>query len=68
MFFCTEEMECSLYDLIFQQHVCLLIDISRYKRIALDIAYGIEYLHSLQPALIHRDLKCGNALVNFNNN
>jgi len=30
--------------------------------IALEVAKGMEFLHSLKPPIIHRDLKCGNAL------
>jgi serine/threonine protein kinase len=30
---------------------------------ALDIALGLEYLHLLNPAIIHRDIKCANILI-----
>nr|CCA13979.1 protein kinase putative [Albugo laibachii Nc14] len=32
-------------------------------RLALGIAHGIQYLHSAKPAMIHRDLKSPNVLV-----
>ena len=32
-------------------------------RIAQEIAKGMNYLHSLQPPIIHRDLKTANVLV-----
>lgn len=36
------------------------------RRVSLlaDVARGMHYLHSLVPRVIHRDLKCGNVLVN----
>ncbi|EFC47642.1 serine/threonine protein kinase [Naegleria gruberi] len=33
----------------------------------LDVAYGMKYLHSLDPPLIHRDLKPENILISENN-
>lgn len=35
---------------------------------ALDISQGCNYLHSLQPMVIHRDLKSSNVLVDRNFN
>ena len=32
--------------------------------IARDVAAGIAYLHSLNPKIIHRDIKASNVLVN----
>ncbi len=32
-----------------------------------DVAKGIEYLHSLKPKIIHRDLRCDNVMVNEHN-
>ena len=33
------------------------------RRRALDIAYGMTYLHSRKPPLLHRDLKSANILI-----
>ncbi|KAJ3097083.1 hypothetical protein HDU97_005291 [Phlyctochytrium planicorne] len=34
---------------------------------ALDIAYGIKYLHEHKPSIIHRDLKTSNVLLSLDN-
>ena len=34
-------------------------------RIATDIAYAMEYLHSQKPCIIHRDLKTHNVLISY---
>lgn len=39
------------------------LDWPRRMRFALDAARGIQFLHSLDPPRIHRDLKCANLLV-----
>ena len=36
------------------------------KRWALQILTGLDYLHSQEPAVIHRDLKCDNIFINGN--
>jgi serine/threonine protein kinase len=36
------------------------------KRIALEIARGMNYLHSFQPPIVHRDLKSINVLLEKN--
>ncbi|GKV16519.1 hypothetical protein SLEP1_g27150 [Rubroshorea leprosula] len=41
----------------------VLIWIQRLQ-IALDVAYGLEYLHGRKPPIIHRDLKPDNILLN----
>jgi len=38
----------------------------RVKRIALEVALGMHYLHSLNPPLVHRDLKSANILIDKN--
>jgi serine/threonine protein kinase len=47
----------------------LSVDILWDQRIkwALDVAHGIEYLHSLKPKIIHRDLRSDNVMVNADN-
>lgn len=51
----------SLEDLLFKQHVNL--SRSEVIRLALDIAQGVNYLHSQNPKVLHRDLKSANVLV-----
>lgn len=42
---------------------CLGLDERRRSRMALDIARGMNYLHSCVPPIVHRDLKSPNLLV-----
>ena len=37
---------------------------ARRVSLLMDIARGMNYLHTRVPRVIHRDLKCGNVLVN----
>ncbi|KAJ4835070.1 hypothetical protein Tsubulata_028840 [Turnera subulata] len=42
------------------------LDIRRRLRMALDVARGMNYLHRRNPAIVHRDLKSSNLLVDKN--
>lgn len=42
------------------------VGIKAMKRWAIQILAGLEYLHSQEPAIIHRDLKCENIFINGN--
>uniref|UniRef100_A0ACD5X4C5 Uncharacterized protein n=1 Tax=Avena sativa TaxID=4498 RepID=A0ACD5X4C5_AVESA len=42
------------------------VGIKAMKRWAIQILTGLEYLHSQEPAVIHRDLKCDNIFINGN--
>lgn len=42
------------------------ISVAESVRIATDVAYAMEYLHSLRPVVIHRDIKSHNVLRDYN--
>ncbi|KAH9297612.1 hypothetical protein KI387_029294 [Taxus chinensis] len=53
----------SLYRLIHRAGSRELLDERRRLRMALDVAKGINYLHRINPPIVHRDLKSPNLLV-----
>lgn len=56
----------SLYRLINKASSGELLDKRRRLRMALDVAKGINYLHCLNPPIVHWDLKSPNLLVDKN--
>ncbi|KAL2517859.1 Serine/threonine-protein kinase CTR1 [Abeliophyllum distichum] len=54
----------SLYKLLHRPNI--QIDEKRRIRMALDVAKGMNYLHTSQPIIVHRDLKTPNLLVDKN--
>ncbi|GAV66851.1 Pkinase_Tyr domain-containing protein/EDR1 domain-containing protein [Cephalotus follicularis] len=56
----------SLYRLIHRPAGGEMLDQRRRLRMALDVAKGINYLHRLNPPIVHWDLKSPNLLVDKN--
>ncbi|XP_043714182.1 serine/threonine-protein kinase CTR1-like [Telopea speciosissima] len=56
----------SLYRLIHRAAAGEIFDKRRRLRMALDVAKGINYLHCLNPPIVHWDLKSPNLLVDKN--
>ncbi|KAF5739791.1 serine/threonine-protein kinase CTR1 isoform X3 [Tripterygium wilfordii] len=56
----------SLYRLIHRPAAGEVLDQRRRLRMALDVAKGINYLHCLNPPIVHWDLKSPNLLVDKN--
>jgi len=62
--FVMELCSCSVFEIL---HVSREnIDEHEALRIAVDVGYAMEYLHSLKPCIIHRDLKSHNVLRDSN--
>ena len=57
----TELMSCSLKEYLRQhkENLCMVV----VKKWAKSILEGLYYLHSLNPPVIHRDLKCDNIFI-----
>eukprot|EP00002_Diphylleia_rotans_P039547 TRINITY_DN9193_c0_g2_i1.p1 TRINITY_DN9193_c0_g2~~TRINITY_DN9193_c0_g2_i1.p1 ORF type:complete len:2481 (-),score=465.82 TRINITY_DN9193_c0_g2_i1:92-7534(-) len=58
---CEYMQQGSLYDILHKKE--RMIGISQKIEYALDIAKGMQYLHSSKPPIVHRDLKSLNILV-----
>ena len=58
-----ERMETSLRDKLEKGGGGVITDYEVYKKIALDAARGLHYLHDLQPPCIHGSLTSGNVLL-----
>ncbi|KAF0894032.1 hypothetical protein E2562_033912 [Oryza meyeriana var. granulata] len=56
----------SLFRLINKASTGEMLDLRRRLRMALDVAKGINYLHCLNPPIVHWDLKTPNMLVDKN--
>ncbi|KAK3143748.1 hypothetical protein QOZ80_4AG0304440 [Eleusine coracana subsp. coracana] len=56
----------SLFRLISKASTGEMLDLKRRLRMALDVAKGINYLHCLNPPIVHWDLKTPNMLVDKN--
>ncbi|KAJ7965834.1 Protein kinase superfamily protein [Quillaja saponaria] len=56
----------SLYRLIHRPASGEILDQRKRLRMALDVAKGINYLHNLNPPIVHWDLKSPNLLVDKN--
>ncbi|GAA0143037.1 non-receptor serine/threonine protein kinase [Lithospermum erythrorhizon] len=48
------------------RHKHRTVDVKAIKNWARQILHGLHYLHSLNPPVIHRDLKCDNIFINGN--
>jgi len=59
----TEYMSKRSLDLVLKDQT-ILLDTRTRLRIAIDIAKGLNFLHSLNPPVLHRDLKTANVLCN----
>jgi len=59
----TEYMSRRSLDLVLKD-TNITLDLKTKLKIAIDIAKGLSFLHSLNPPILHRDLKTANCLCN----
>eukprot|EP01088_Endostelium_zonatum_P017233 TRINITY_DN4987_c0_g1_i1.p1 TRINITY_DN4987_c0_g1~~TRINITY_DN4987_c0_g1_i1.p1 ORF type:complete len:377 (-),score=80.15 TRINITY_DN4987_c0_g1_i1:92-1222(-) len=64
--FITELLPGSMFDLLHDKNV--MLDINLQKKLILDTALGMNYMHLFKPPILHRDLKPPNLLVDKNFN
>lgn len=70
-FYRYASMYCTVYRLCMHVCVCVCRYIARFKSLSTkmlrnwcrQILHGLLYLHSRQPPVIHRDLKCDNIFI-----
>jgi alpha-tubulin suppressor-like RCC1 family protein len=55
----------NLFELL-HQHKEITLNWEEKRRIALEVALGMNYLHSFEPPILHRDLKSMNVLLDRN--